>query len=245
MVLVGAARVNGVWTGRQAGYTAVPVDVGIRVHQLPADAPPIAASRDPEEEQLVASLARGDARALEALYERHGRAVYSMALHLLGDVGSAEEVVQETFLKLWRRPEAYQAHRGRLLGWLLGVAHHGAVDLLRRRRLEQRHRASTTAFDAAPGDNQANIDVAGPDHDDPVEHVTAGERARVVVGALAGLPPNQRIPLELAYYRGLTQSEIARTLDEPLGTIKTRMRLGLQRLREAPGVAGVWEGHTR
>ena len=245
MALVGAARANGAWGHAQAGYTAVPVDVGIRVHQLPADAPPLTAARDPDEAQLIALLAKGDARALEALYERHGRAVYSVAYHLLGDVGSAEEVVQETFLKLWRRPETYQANRGRLLGWLLGVAHHGSVDMLRRRRLEQRHRASGPPADATPADGSAPFDISGPDEDDPVQHVTAGELARVVVGALAGLPANQRIPLELAYYRGLTQSEIARTLGEPLGTIKTRMRLGLQRLREAPGVAGVWEGHAR
>ena len=245
MAFAGIARQNGAWGVSQAGHTAVPVDVGVRVHQFPADAGTTGVARDSDEAHLIASLTRGDARALEALYERHGRAVYSVAFHLLGDIGAAEEVVQETFLKLWRRPDAYQASRGRLLGWLLGVAHHGSVDVLRRRRLEQRHRASSAPAETLPGDQATFFEVAGPDDDDPAAQVTAGERARVVVTALAGLPPNQRVPLELAYYRGLTQSEIARALGEPLGTIKTRMRLGLLRLREAPGVAAEWEGQGR
>ena len=243
MALVGIARANADWTRARRGYTASPVDVGIRVHSRPAEAGSFGVSRDPDEAQLVAAIGRGDARALEALYECHGRAVYSVAFHLLGDTGTAEEVVQETFLKLWRRPEAYQANRGRLLGWLLGVAHHGAVDVLRRRKLEQRYRAPVG--DAVPGDANSAFEVAGPEQDDPAAQITAGERTRVVTSALADLPPNQRVPLELAYYRGLTQSEIARALGEPLGTIKTRMRLGLQRLREAPGVAGVWDGRGR
>src|SRR5437763_1729962 len=93
---------------------------------------------------LVAAVARADARALESLYERYSRGVYSLALRLLADGPAAEEVVQETFLKLWRQPSAYQPARGRLLSWLLGVAHHHSVDLLRRRQLEQRHRVAST-----------------------------------------------------------------------------------------------------
>src|SRR5205814_6514462 len=92
----------------------------------------------------VEAIARGDARALEQLYERHSRGVYSLALRLLSDGPAAEEVVQETFLKLWRQPSAYQPARGRLLSWLLGVAHHHSIDLLRRRQLEQRHRVAST-----------------------------------------------------------------------------------------------------
>src|SRR6185437_9760656 len=105
------------------------------------------AARD-EDTVLVEAIARGDAHALEQIYDRHSRGVYSLALRLLGDTAAAEEVVQETFLKLWRQPAAYQPSRGRLFPWLLGVAHHHAVDLLRRRQLEQRHR-----IDAAPNTN--------------------------------------------------------------------------------------------
>jgi RNA polymerase sigma-70 factor (ECF subfamily) len=187
---------------------------------------------------LSVALAAGDPRALDVLYERYSRGVYSVAVHLLGDGPAAEDVVQETFLKLWRQPAAYNPNRGRLLPWLLGVAHHHAIDQLRRRRLEQRHRA----VGSPDSDGEAVLDgleLTSTDAD-PHARASAGEARVAVVGALAGLPPEQRIALELAYYQGLTQSEIARHLNEPLGTIKTRMRLGLQRLRAMPGLADLW-----
>jgi RNA polymerase sigma-70 factor (ECF subfamily) len=186
---------------------------------------------------LVQAVARGDARALELIYERYSRGVYSLAIRLLSDTTAAEEVVQETFLKLWRHPTAYQPTRGRLLPWLLGVAHHHAVDLLRRRQLEQRHRASTNG-DAAP-DAFDNLGLTSPE-EDPQARAGSFDQ-RVAVGrALSDLPVEQRLPLELAYYRGMTQFEIANLLGVPLGTIKTRMRLGLQQLRRVPELAVLW-----
>jgi len=186
-------------------------------------------------------LAHGDAHALEQLYERHSRGVFSLALRLLTDSPAAEEVVQETFLKLWRQPSSYQPTRGRLFPWLLGVAHHHAVDLLRRRQLEQRHRVA-----AAPGTNGDsltelldNIGLSSAEGD-PQSGVGAIEDRQVVGRALAGLPVEQRLPLELAYYRGMTQLEIATLLGLPLGTVKTRMRLGLQQLRKAPELGRLW-----
>ena len=227
----------------RSGYTARVVEVGL---SLGGDNPTVAAANTTpratnDEADLVDAIARGESGALETVYERHGRAVYSMALHLLSDSSSAEEVVQETFIKLWRQPSAYQPARGRLFPWLLGVAHHHAVDLLRRRQLEQRHRIDS--IPTASGDGLTDlIDTRGPAAAESDPQLRAGAlEDQVVVGrALAALPPEQRIPLELAYYKGLTQVEIAAVLGAPLGTIKTRMRLGLQQLRKTPDLTELW-----
>jgi RNA polymerase sigma-70 factor (ECF subfamily) len=199
------------------------------------------AARD-EDCRLVERVARGESSALERIYDRHGRGVYSVALRLLGDPAAAEEVVQETFLKLWRQPNAYQPSRGRLLPWLLGVAHHHTVDMLRRRQLEQRHRASTTST-SANGDGLAdvldNLGLASSD-EDPQLRAGAFDQRQAIGRALAELPVEQRVPLELAYYRGMTQYEVATLLGVPLGTVKTRMRLGLQQLRKVPELSVLW-----
>jgi RNA polymerase sigma-70 factor (ECF subfamily) len=186
---------------------------------------------------LVESVARGEARALEQIYQRHSRGVYSMALRLLGETTAAEEVVQETFLKLWRHPNAYQPTRGRLLPWLLGVAHHHAVDMLRRRQLEQRHRAISNGDGSTAG--LENLGLASPD-DDPQLRASGFDQRDAIGRALAELPVEQRLPLELAYYSGMTQFEVATLLSVPLGTVKTRMRLGLQQLRKVPELSVLW-----
>jgi RNA polymerase sigma-70 factor (ECF subfamily) len=134
--------------------------------------------------------------------------------------------VQECFLKLWRQPELYQPGRGKLLSWLLGVTHHRAVDQLRRRRLEQRHTVNGEV-DRASGVG------------DPEQHVWGRFQVEAVARALADLPSSQRVALELAYLRGMTQAEIAAYLGEPLGTIKTRMRLAMQKLRAMPELAAL------
>jgi RNA polymerase sigma-70 factor, ECF subfamily len=199
------------------------------------------AARD-EDTLLVAHVASGDSHALELIYDRHSRGVYSLALRLLGDTAAAEEVVQETFLKLWRQPGAYQPSRGRLLPWLLGVAHHQAVDMLRRRQLEQRHRASPVS-PGVNGDTFADaLDGLGVSRsdDDPQLRAGAFDQQAAIGRALAVLPVEQRLPLELAYYHGMTQYEVATLLGVPLGTIKTRMRLGLQQLRKMPELSVLW-----
>ena len=202
--------------------------------------PAFDATRD-NDVALVESVGQGDSRALELLYERHNRGVYSLAVRLLGDTSAAEEVVQETFLKLWRQPSAYQPNRGRLLPWLLGVAHHHAVDLLRRRQLEQRHRALGLASANGHGlaDLLDNLGVASNDTD-PQLRAGAFDQRAAIGRALAELPVEQRLPLELAYYHGMTQFEVATLLGVPLGTVKTRMRLGLQHLRKIPELAALW-----
>jgi RNA polymerase sigma-70 factor (ECF subfamily) len=180
---------------------------------------------DQADEELVSLLGRRDVRALEILYSRHARAVYSLSLKMLGEPAAAEEIVQECFLKLWRQPELYQADRGKLLSWLLGVTHHRAVDQLRRRRLEQRHTINEEVQPSADGGT------------DPEQHLWGRFQMEAVERALADLPPSQRLALELAYLGGMTQVEIAASLGEPLGTIKTRMRLAMQKLRAMPELA--------
>jgi RNA polymerase sigma-70 factor (ECF subfamily) len=194
-----------------------------------------------DDASLVAAIAQGDSQALALLYERHARGVYSLAVRLLSDGPAAEEVVQETFIKLWRQPSAYQPTRGRLLPWLLGVAHHHAVDLLRRRQLEQRHRIPSAPHPNGDGlvDLLDNLGLASAD-DDPQLRAGAFEQQMAVGRALADLPREQRLPLQLAYFRGMTQLEIATLLELPLGTVKTRMRLGLQQLRKAPELSRLW-----
>jgi RNA polymerase sigma-70 factor, ECF subfamily len=194
-----------------------------------------------EDAQLVESIARGDTLGLERVYERYSRGVYSLAVRLLSDGPAAEEVVQETFLKLWRQPSAYQPSRGRLLPWLLGVAHHHAVDLLRRRQLEQRHRV--VASPHSNGDGLVDlVDSLGlvSNEGDPQANAGGFDQRQAVGHALAQLPVEQRLPLECAYYRGMTQLEVATLLGVPLGTIKTRMRLGLQQLRRMPELSALW-----
>jgi RNA polymerase sigma-70 factor (ECF subfamily) len=228
---------------RRSGYTPLAVELGLTFGgRGPTASAERAVDRALDDEaNLVAAIARGDARALELVYERHSRGVYSLALRLLGDGPAAEEVVQETFLKLWRQPSAYQPYRGRLLPWLLGVAHHHAVDVLRRRQLEQRHRVASAP--QANGDGLAElVDSLGLSsrEGDPQSNAGAFEQQAVVARALGVLPAEQRLPIELAYYRGMTQLEIATLLGLPLGTVKTRTRLGLQVLRSAPELSRLW-----
>lgn len=175
-----------------------------------------AAARD---EELAARLPARDALALSELYQRHSRAVYSLALRMLGDGEAAAELVQDVFLRVWHHPERYLAERGRFVTWLLSVAHHRAVDLLRRRRAQDPLGNGTSA-ELSAGD-------IGPD-----DAVAEAEVRRAVRAALATLPEAQRRSLELAYFEGLSQSEIAARLGEPLGTVKTRIRLGMLKLRE-------------
>src|SRR5258708_4007950 len=225
------------------GYTARTVELGLTFGAGgPTASARRAANGAPDDDAtLVASLAAGEARALELLYERYSRGVYSLALRLLTDGPAAEEVVQETFLKLWRQPTAYQPSRGRLLPWLLGVAHHHAVDLLRRRQLEQRHRVASLPHVNGEGltdllDSLGATSTEG----DPQSRPDRVEQEMTGAQALGTLPIEQRLPVELAYYKGMTQLEIATLLGLPLGTVKTRMRLGLQQLRKAPDLSRLW-----
>jgi RNA polymerase sigma-70 factor (ECF subfamily) len=172
------------------------------------------------DESLVGRLTQQDVRALDTLYGRYSRPVFSLALKILGDREIVEEVVQEVFLRLWTRAASFDPQRGKLLSWLLTITHHRAVDELRRRRAQP----EVDGLD----EQLASAEEPASDPSETYSHV---EDKEAVQRALARLPEAQRRPIEMAYYGGLTQVEIAQTLKQPLGTIKTRMRLGMQKLR--------------
>jgi RNA polymerase sigma-70 factor (ECF subfamily) len=179
----------------------------------------IPAGGSPDSE-LVREMRVGEEAALEGLYARYGGLVFTLALRIVGDPELAREVLQDTFLRCWDGREAYDPGRGRVPGWLMGIARNRAIDLLRSRS----HQARLREREPLAGM------VSEPAQPDTTDSVTL---RRAVAGALHGLPVAQRQAIELAYYRGHTQVEIARELGEPLGTIKSRMREALERLRGA------------
>lgn len=179
-----------------------------------------------DDASLVARLAAGDALALEALYDRYNRVVYSFAIRMLADVSSAEELTQEVFLRLWRQGGSYQQGRGAFLTWLLSITHNMAIDEIRRRKRRPL---------IQDGDEDDALYLI-PDLKSDVEaEAWLSSLQTLVRDALAEIPEPQRLAIELAYFQGLTQREIADRLGEPLGTIKTRMRLGLLKMRDRLG----------
>lgn len=182
----------------------------------------------------MARLAMRDIKAFEALYDRYGTLVYSTALRVVGDAQLAEDIAQEVFLRIWRRPDHYVPQRGRFITWLLSVARNGAVDQIRTRGRRRRHETA--------GEESARELPADEGRDPALMAQLADERQKVRQ-ALTNLPPEQRQVIEMAYYGGYTQQEIAEMLSQPLGTVKTRIRLGMQKLRAAlePEI-GVSEG---
>ena len=178
-------------------------------------------SSESEDGVLLERIAAGDDDALLALHKRYANLVYSMAWRVLQDVGAAEEVTQDVFIKLWQRAQRYDAARGRFSSWLLTITRFAAIDRL---RAEGRH-PPTTELSSDDSDEQTWIDGLLPtDH----RSWEQGQHLRLLLGQL---PEEQRQALELAYFGGLTHSELAVHLNLPLGTVKGRLRLGLERLR--------------
>ena len=170
------------------------------------------------DEAVVALVARSDSEALAELYDRFGRVAYGLALRMLRDEKLAEDAVQEGFLTAWRNADRFMPERAKASTWLLTLVHRRAVDLVRR---EDRRRAEPLTERSEPAATESAEDDAW----------LRFERERVQA-ALRQLPDQQREALELAYYGGLTQSELAERLGQPVGTIKSRMFAGLARLRE-------------
>jgi RNA polymerase sigma-70 factor, ECF subfamily len=169
--------------------------------------------------ELLRAVAAGDEGALAALYDRYRVILFGLMLRILHSRAEAEDCLQEVFLQAWRRASDFDEARGRPFTWLVTLARSRAIDRLR--ALSSRDR---TAQDAARAPEEETSDA--------VADAIRSEQSAVVRGALAALPPEQRRVLEMAYFEGLTQTEIATRLDQPLGTVKTRMRAGMTKLRE-------------
>ena len=174
------------------------------------------------ENALLARLQDGDEEALIALHNRYANAVYAVAYRVLGERMAAEEVTQDTFMRLWEKASSYDPEKGRFLTWLLTIARRRAIDVLRSQQRRQPPRQETFSIDAHPY-LWEQIPDPGAAHD--LRGTLAAE--------LAQLPPEQRDAIELAYFHGMTHSDIAAYLQVPLGTVKTRLRLGMQKLRQA------------
>jgi len=183
-------------------------------------APPVAHQSD---EALLALVAGGNEEALGALYDRFGRVAYGVALRVVRDAELAQDAVQEAFLGAWRTATSFDPNRGTASTWLLTLVHRRAVDVVRR---EQRRRAEP--LEDAPVASGSATD----------EDAWVRDRRRAVQAALQQLAPEQRQALELAYYGGLSQSELAERLGVPLGTVKSRMFAALARLRDLLGEEG-------
>jgi RNA polymerase sigma-70 factor, ECF subfamily len=172
------------------------------------------------DEELMALVQAGNADAFEVVYDRHCNAAFSLAYRMCGRRASAEDVLQETFLALWRSGARYDRTRGSVRNWILRIVHNRAVDALRRGVVRERHLFH---------EEGAVERVASSE--DTEEQTLDRERAHEIRGALGGLPREQSRVLELAYFGGFTHTEIASMLQVPVGTVKGRMRLGLAKLR--------------
>jgi RNA polymerase sigma-70 factor, ECF subfamily len=170
---------------------------------------------------LVPRLLQKDVSAFEQLYDRHSRLVYGLLLRILQQAGTAEEVAQDVFLQLWRNADQYDESRGPFVPWLLTLARNRALDTLRLKSERQRRREDQT--------EQLPSVVAIPEFEKELDEKSRAKRVRAL---LASLNPQQKKAIELAYFEGLTHTEIAAALKEPLGTVKSWIRNGLLRLKE-------------
>ena len=175
-----------------------------------------------DDHQLLARVSDQEPNALDALYSRYASAVYSLAMFMLKDTGLAEEATQDIFLNIWLKSGSFKPDRGQPKTWIMSVAHHRIIDLIRSRR-------KTTAITVASDpEDLERIPAANLPIDEQVERKLERER---IQKSLATLPEAQREVIRMAYFDGYSQSEIAALLNQPLGTVKTRVRLAMQKLR--------------
>ena len=183
-----------------------------------------------DDQALIAAISAGDSSALELLYDRYAAGVYQLALRMLKRPELAEELVQEAFWRIWQRSGSFDRGRGHVAAWLFSIARNLCIDELRRLR--------TRPLVVYQDVGQPVIRQLVDEQADLAAAALASERRQIVIDALSRLPHAQRQAIALAYFGGLTQREIATRLGQPLGTIKTRVRLGMLRLRDILGTAG-------
>ncbi len=172
---------------------------------------------------LVALLVSGDEQALELLYRRYARPVFSLALRIVGNEADAEEVMQDVLERVWRRAATFDPQRGRFGSWLLGMTHHVAIDAIRKQKRRPQGIDTETAAQVMTLTADPAVDVAAT--------VIQNEEAQRVRSALQSLPETQQQAIELAFFKGLSHLEIAAATGDPLGTVKTRIRRGMERLK--------------
>lgn len=171
---------------------------------------------------LIRGIARNEETALASFYDRYGRMVFSLALRILEDASLAEEVTQDVFLNLWNKAETYQPEQGKVITWVGSMARHRAIDMLRRQRVRpEGHRTDWDDESAEPLEDDPRLE----------EHIMLDQQREHVRRAVGMLPGEQQQVLALAYYSGLSHQDIALELGQPLGTVKTRLRLAMQKLR--------------
>lgn len=180
------------------------------------------------DEHLLARLIDRDTNAFATLYDRHNRMAFGLAYRMLGDASAAEDVVQEAFLSVWRQANTFRAGRSAVRTWLLSIVHHRAIDRLRR---TDSHVLTEADLETPPERADERVDVEA--------EVGALLEAQQIRAALGALPPDQRRAIELAYFGGHSHSEIARMLGIPTGTVKGRLRIGLQKMRALLQDAGL------
>ncbi len=178
--------------------------------------------QDMEDQELLCRTAKGEKEALEAIYSRYAQSIYSLAKYMLRTEAMAEEATQEVFLNLWLKAVSYSSARGEPRTWIMSVAHHKIIDIIRS------NRRANSAADPREYETLDLLPAAQVPTDEAAERNLTGERVRQALGKL---PPAQQEVIILSYYNGLSHSEIASRLSQPLGTVKTRVRLAMQKLR--------------
>ena len=177
--------------------------------------------RNLADEEVMQLVQSGSPRAFELLYDRHGGAAFSLAYRMIGNRVSAEDITQEAFLSIWRSRLRYDQARGSVRTWVLGIVHNRAIDALRRSFVHERRRDTLEGVEERhEAKERTDVEAA------------RREEARSVRSALDTLPEDQRRTIELAYFGGFSHSQIAELVDEPIGTVKGRMRLGLEKMRQ-------------
>jgi RNA polymerase sigma-70 factor, ECF subfamily len=175
------------------------------------------------DDALMSRISERDLNAFETLYHRYDNLVFSTCLRVLGDPAMSEDMVQEIFIRVWRKPQSFDPDRGKFVTWLLSVSRNRAVDEIRSRGRRRKHELGNLV--------EVEERPSGKEREDPLFNAQLADERDAILRGLATLPIEQREAIELAYFKGLTQQEIATALKQPLGTIKTRIRLGMQKLK--------------